>query len=123
MAREPSFDHREIVHSAKTFDAETADDIWEAGASGQVYSRDHVRAVILDGGEHAAAAGHARFLAQLDTALATVRADLPDAAIRPVLGLLVMLAAGRYGRPAVLRVLTRSERAMLPITAFGPRPS
>jgi hypothetical protein len=49
--------------------------------------------------------------------------ELPDAAIRPVLGLLVMLAAGRHGQPAVLRALTRSERAVTPITAFGPRPS
>lgn len=47
MAREPLFHHREIVHSAETFDAETADDFWEVGASGQVYSRDDVRSVIL----------------------------------------------------------------------------
>jgi hypothetical protein len=47
MAREPLFHHREIVHSAETFDAETADDFWEVGASGQVYSRDYARSVIL----------------------------------------------------------------------------
>jgi hypothetical protein len=130
-----------------------------------------INVAIRDGGEQAAAVGHAAFLAKLDSALATVRADLPgadpdrlvatpvgawalplpqslltrlveiavhsddlavsvglptpvlpDAAIRPVLGLLVMLAAGRHGQPAVLRALTRSERAASPITAFGPRP-
>lgn len=46
--------------------------------------------------------------------------ELPDAAIRPVLGLLVMLAAGRHGQPAVLRALTRPERAATPIAVFGP---
>jgi hypothetical protein len=49
--------------------------------------------------------------------------ELPDAVIRPVLGLLVMLAADRHGQPALLRALTRSERATTPITAFGPTPS
>lgn len=48
------------------------------------------------------------------------RVGLPDAAIRPVLGLLVMLAAGRHGQPAVLRALTRTERAATPIAVFGP---
>lgn len=48
MAREPLFHHREIVHSVETFDAETAVDFWEVGASGQVYPRDHVRSVILE---------------------------------------------------------------------------
>ncbi len=47
MSREPLLHHREIVHSVETFDAETADDFWEVGASGRVYSRDFVRAVIL----------------------------------------------------------------------------
>jgi hypothetical protein len=126
-----------------------------------------INVAIRDGGEEAAAGGHAAFLAGLDTALARVRADLPgtapdrlvatsvgawalplpqslltrlveiavhsddlavsvglptpelpDAAIRPVLGLLVILAAGRHGQPAVLRALTRSERAVTQITAF-----
>lgn len=47
MAREPMLDHRELVHSVETFDAETADDFWEVGASGQVYSRDYARSVVL----------------------------------------------------------------------------
>ncbi|MGV8966294.1 MAG: hypothetical protein ACOH2F_08440 [Cellulomonas sp.] len=47
MAREPALDHRELVHSAETFDAETADDFWEVGASGRVYSRDYLRSVAL----------------------------------------------------------------------------
>jgi hypothetical protein len=34
--------------------------------------------------------------------------QLPDAVIRPVLALLLMLAATRQGQPAVLRALTRS---------------
>ena len=47
MTREPLLDHREIVYSAQTFDAETADDFWEVGASGRVYSRDFLRTVVL----------------------------------------------------------------------------
>jgi hypothetical protein len=47
MAREPLLDHRELVHSAETFDAETADDYWEVGASGRVYSREFLRSVVL----------------------------------------------------------------------------
>jgi hypothetical protein len=47
MAREPLLDRRELVHSAETFETETADDFWEVGASGRVYSRDVVRAVVL----------------------------------------------------------------------------
>jgi hypothetical protein len=47
MAREPLLDHRELVHSGETFDAETADDFWEVGASGRVYSRDFLRSVVL----------------------------------------------------------------------------
>lgn len=47
-AREPLFHHRELVDSAETFDRETSDDFWEVGASGQVYSRDLVRDVILE---------------------------------------------------------------------------
>jgi hypothetical protein len=46
-AREPLFHHRALVHSAETFDAETSGDFWEVGASGRVYSRDEVRAVVL----------------------------------------------------------------------------
>ncbi len=34
-AREPLFHHRELVHSAETFDLEVADDFWEVGASGR----------------------------------------------------------------------------------------
>jgi hypothetical protein len=47
MAREPLLDHRELVNSADTFEAETGDDFWEVGASGRVYSRDFVRSVVL----------------------------------------------------------------------------
>lgn len=47
MAREPLLDHREFVHSVDTFDAETADDFWEVGASGRVYSRGFLRSVVL----------------------------------------------------------------------------
>ena len=47
MAREPLLDHRELVCSEETFDAETADDFWEVGASGRVYSRAYARSVVL----------------------------------------------------------------------------
>jgi hypothetical protein len=47
MAREPLFHHRELVHSAETFDDEASNDFWEVGASGQVYSRNDVRSVVL----------------------------------------------------------------------------
>jgi hypothetical protein len=46
--------------------------------------------------------------------------ELPDAVITPVLHLLVVVAARRHGQPAVLRALTRAERAPDTITAFGP---
>jgi hypothetical protein len=46
-AREPLFHHRELVFSRESFDAETADDFWEVGAYGKVYSRDQVRAEII----------------------------------------------------------------------------
>ncbi len=46
-AREPLFHHRELVHSAETFDLEVADDFWEVGASGRVYDRDVVKDTIL----------------------------------------------------------------------------
>lgn len=45
---------------------------------------------------------------------------LPDEVLSPVLGLLGMLSARRHGQPAVLRALTRAERAGGRITAFGP---
>ena len=48
VAREPLFHHREFVYSAETFDAEVSDDFWEVGASGQVYTRDRVRSVLLE---------------------------------------------------------------------------
>lgn len=47
VAREPLFHHRELVHSAESFDRETSDDFWEVGASGRVHSRDEVRDVVL----------------------------------------------------------------------------
>lgn len=46
-AREPLFHHRDLVHSAETFDSETSDDFWEVGASGRVHSRDRVRSDVL----------------------------------------------------------------------------
>jgi hypothetical protein len=46
-AREPLLHHRELVYSAETFDREISEDFWEVGASGQVYSRERVREVIL----------------------------------------------------------------------------
>ncbi|HET9658145.1 MAG TPA: maleylpyruvate isomerase N-terminal domain-containing protein [Kineosporiaceae bacterium] len=46
---------------------------------------------------------------------------LPEDTLLPVLGLLATLAARRHGQPAVLRALTRSERASGSIVAFGPQ--
>lgn len=43
---------------------------------------------------------------------------LPDAVLTPVLGLLSALALRRHGQPAVLRALSRAERAPASITAF-----
>lgn len=37
--------------------------------------------------------------------------ELPDAVLEPVLGLLTALAVRRHGQPAVLRALSRAERA------------
>jgi hypothetical protein len=47
IAREPLFHHRQLVHSAETFDRETHEGFWEIGASGRVYSRDTVRDLVL----------------------------------------------------------------------------
>ncbi|MFC7490215.1 MULTISPECIES: hypothetical protein [unclassified Knoellia] len=47
VAREPLFHHRQLVHSADTFDLEAADDFREVGASGRVYDRDTVKENIL----------------------------------------------------------------------------
>lgn len=44
--------------------------------------------------------------------------DLPDAVIQPVLHLLVRVSTRRHGQPAVLRALSRSERAPDSIAAF-----
>jgi hypothetical protein len=46
--------------------------------------------------------------------------DLPDDVTHPVLGLLAATAARRHGQAAVLRVLTRPERAPGAIAVFGP---
>jgi hypothetical protein len=46
--------------------------------------------------------------------------DLPDDVLDPVLALLVAVAARRRGQAAVLRALTRPERAPKTIAAFGP---
>lgn len=43
---------------------------------------------------------------------------LPDAVLRPVVGLLSALAVRRHGQPAVLRALSRAERAPASIAAF-----
>lgn len=47
VAREPLCHRRELVYSAETFDAETADDFWEIGASGRRYTRAFVKQVVL----------------------------------------------------------------------------
>jgi hypothetical protein len=47
VAREPLFHNRALVGNAEQFDAETAPGFWEVGASGQVYSRDFIRSVVL----------------------------------------------------------------------------
>lgn len=44
--------------------------------------------------------------------------DLPDAVITPVLSLLTALAVRRHGQPALLRALTRAERAPAAINAL-----
>lgn len=44
--------------------------------------------------------------------------DLPNAAFDPVLVLLARLAAGRHGQAALLRALTRAERAPAAINAI-----
>ncbi|PZF93984.1 hypothetical protein C1I99_19935 [Micromonospora deserti] len=44
--------------------------------------------------------------------------DLPAEALDPVLSLLARLAVRRHGQPAVLRALSRAERAPADITAF-----
>lgn len=46
--------------------------------------------------------------------------DLPDEVVAPVLRLLVVVAARRHGQTAVLRVLTRPDRAPASVGAFGP---
>ena len=46
--------------------------------------------------------------------------DLPQDVIGPVLGLLAVVASRRHGQAAVLRALTRTERAPATISAFGP---
>lgn len=46
-ARQPIFHHRELVHSAETFEGKAHPDFWEVGASGTVYSREEARATIL----------------------------------------------------------------------------
>lgn len=48
LAREPLFHRREFIFSAESFDACTAADFWEVGASGACYTRDDVRSTILD---------------------------------------------------------------------------
>lgn len=44
--------------------------------------------------------------------------ELPAEALDPVLGLLARLAVRRHGQPAVLRALSRAERAPANVTAF-----
>lgn len=44
--------------------------------------------------------------------------ELPAEALEPVLSLLARLAVRRHGQPAVLRALTRAERAPASVTAF-----
>jgi hypothetical protein len=47
MAPEPFHDHRELLSSVETFDAETAHDFRELGASGREDSRDFLRVIVL----------------------------------------------------------------------------
>jgi hypothetical protein len=44
--REPIFHRREFGTTREEFEAMTAPDFWEVGASGQIYSREHVWAVL-----------------------------------------------------------------------------
>ena len=44
--------------------------------------------------------------------------QLPDAVLDPVFALLSRLAARRHGAPALLRALTRAERAPATVAAF-----
>lgn len=46
--------------------------------------------------------------------------DLPEDVVGPVLRLLVVVAARRHGQTALLRVLTRPDRAPESVGAFGP---
>lgn len=46
--------------------------------------------------------------------------DLPADVVEPVLQLLVVVAARRHGATALLRVLTRPDRAPASVGAFGP---
>lgn len=44
--------------------------------------------------------------------------ELPEAVLDPVFALLTRLSARKHGAPAVLRALTRAERAPSSITAI-----
>ena len=47
VAREPVFDRPEIIWDENSFDAETAPDFFEIGASGQRYDREYIKTVVL----------------------------------------------------------------------------
>lgn len=48
QAREPLFHHPELGTTRRDFEAMTAADFWEIGASGRRYSRDYVLTVLAD---------------------------------------------------------------------------
>ena len=48
LAREPVFDRPEVIWDEASFEAETAADFREVGASGTLYERQEVKTVVLD---------------------------------------------------------------------------
>lgn len=48
MAREPIFHRLELGTSRADFEAQTAEDFWEVGASGRVYDRETVWATLRE---------------------------------------------------------------------------
>lgn len=47
LAREPVFDHPEVIWDEETFEREIAPDFWEVGASGTPYTRAEIKVVVL----------------------------------------------------------------------------
>jgi hypothetical protein len=59
-------------------------------------------------------------LDDLATSVELPTPELPEEVVAPVLRLLVVVAARRHGQTALLRVLTRPDRAPASVGAFGP---